>query len=457
MAQVLIVDDDSNACISLVRALKVSLSQHSFHAAGTAAQALKIQQEKNTETCIVDLCIDEKSGVQSGFDLIQQLLQTDPTTRIIVLTGHSSLEHGIEAMKRGAASFLGKPADIGHLSVLISDGIAQCEIRRLATRMQEHEESRDLMRLVGKSEKAKKIREELKFAAFSQQAVFISGESGTGKSLCASILHSLGKTREGRCIRYQPSFLSSDLVNSDLFGHQKGAFTGADSEKKGLIEEAHNGTLFLDEIDALPLDTQVLLLGVLQDKKYRRVGGTTDIQSHFRLISASNGDLQALVEKGTFRKDLFLRIAHLTITHPALRDRKEDIADLCKDILSDICTKNELSVHGIAPESLEKLEGYEWPGNVRELQSVLEGAAYRAQYQGRSEIVVEDIVFQNLDSREAGVVESDAPFHEKVAQFKLQLIRDALERNGGNQVQAARELKLDRTTLRRLMNAREHP
>lgn len=451
MSVVLLVDDDSEALLSLIRALKSALPAVAFHGAGTIKNAIDLQQSTKPLAAVIDLSLEKSRGVESGFDLLEQLRRNDPTIRIIVLTGHGSTEHGIISIQKGAGSFLEKPADIKHLSALIVDSVRQASLRReLEARVIDANKSA-LSQMAGVSEKAKKLKDEVLFAAFSNQPVFVNGESGTGKGLCAAIIHELSRKKEGRFIRYQPSFMSGDLVNSDLFGHKKGAFTGADIDRKGLVAEASDGTLFLDEIDSLPMETQILLLGVLQDRTFRVVGGNETVQSKFRLIAASNASLQKRVDEGTFRKDLFFRIAHLTIEIPPLRERREDIGPIVDATLEKLRENGELSVCGMESSALMKLQNHSWPGNIRELQAVVEGAAYRAQFEGRFEIKDSDVAIQAAGVGSYDFVPGDG-FHDQVNFFKLKLIRDALSRNAGNQVHAAKELGLDRSTMRRLLS-----
>lgn len=450
MSVVLLVDDDSEALLSLARALKGALPEVTFHGAGTIKKALEIQETAQPRAAVIDLSLETSRGVASGFELLETLRKNDPALRVIVLTGHGSTEHGVTSIQKGAASFLEKPANIQHLAVLLSDAINQSMLRReLEARLLDAHRS-VLSHIAGVGEKARKLKDEILFAAFSNQPIFLNGESGTGKGLCAAVIHSLGRQKEGRFIRYQPSFMSSDLVNSDLFGHKKGAFTGAESDRKGLIEEASSGTLFLDEIDSLPLETQVLLLGVLQERLFRPVGSNQTVQSNFRLISASNSHLTKLIDEGKFRKDLYFRIAHLTIEIPPLRERKEDLEVLVESILSELRERGEISVCEVHKDAMVLLQSYDWPGNIRELQAVVEGAAYRAQFESRYEIKSSDIKLQkNHAPSDSGGLEG---FHAQVAAFKLKLIQEALDRNGGNQVRAAKELGLDRSTMRRLMS-----
>jgi len=442
---VILIDDDGDSVLSLTRALKASGLEAQIHAATEAEKGLSLLKTKKPQVAVVDLCLDEARGVQSGFELVGKILQADSTCRVIVLTGHGSVELGVKALEMGAANFLEKPAEISHLKALVLDGILQSDLKRSYQNLTE--ESSDLAgRLIGKSAAIENVRECMRYAGSNNQTTFIMGETGTGKGLCASVIHQISKRSSYPFVRYQPNFAAADLVNSDLFGHVKGAFTGATEDRKGLLAEAHQGTLFLDEIDELPIETQVTLLGVLQEKKYRPVGSTREHEVDFRLICASNRNLSESLKSGKIREDFYHRIAHYSINLPALRERKEDILPLAKHILSRLREKEQVNVLDIAEASEEKLNSYDWPGNVRELEAVVEGAAYRAQYKQHTRIHSDDILlnFESTDS-------ATGSFHDQLQAFKSKIINNALAEHMGNQVQAAKALGLDRSTLRRIL------
>ena len=446
MNSVVLIDDDSDACLSLARALKAAGLSAAIHAATNAAQGLEFAVQYDASVAVIDLCLEERRGVESGFELLSALIQRLPACRVIVLTGHGEVQHGVRALQAGAANFLSKPADISHLIALIRDGLQQSTLKR----------SYDSLRatgagveqtLVGTSAAIERVREAIRFAATTQQSIFLRGETGVGKGLCAQLIHQLGRRASKKFVRYQASFGSADLVNSDLFGHRKGSFTGAGEDRTGLLSLADGGTLFLDEIDELPLATQVTLLGVLQERRFRRVGGNEEVVSDFRLITASNQDLEKCITDGKLRRDFYHRIAHSVIEIPALRTRKEDIAALAEQVLQALRTREQISVFSVTPDALAKLEEYEWPGNVRELQSVIEGAAYHAQYRGGSSISADNINLQvtgRTSSTPLDKLENGIDFSTLVEDFKLRLIEDVLILHEGNQVRAAEALKLDR-------------
>jgi DNA-binding NtrC family response regulator len=451
-SQILLIDDDSELLLSLSRTLKEYIPNIPIHAAGNRDIAISICKTHKIHLAVVDLELDKAQGTESGFSLITTLLENDPHLRIIVLTGHKGIEYGIEAIKRGAVSFQEKPIKVSDLAVLIKDFLQQ---RFLSEQISQQSIARSetiLEQLVTSSPQGSRLKNELLFSSTTNQAVFLSGESGVGKSLCASLIHKMSPRSEKKFIRYQPSFVSADLVNSDLFGHKKGSFTGADTDRRGLLSEVEGGTLFIDEIDALPIETQVLLLGVLQEKKFRPLGSNQEVHTEFRLVTASNATIDNAIKDQKVRKDFYFRIAHHTITIPPLRERISEIPALVQQFLSAGIERKDFSVCRIDAKAILKLKNYRWIGNIRELQAVVEGAAYRAQFHSRFEILEEDIVLRDDEGVVGTFEEPDGgSFQEKILFYKKKLIRDALEQNGGNQVKAAKVLGLDRSTMRRII------
>ncbi|NDC39821.1 MAG: sigma-54-dependent Fis family transcriptional regulator, partial [Proteobacteria bacterium] len=235
MQELLLIDDDGDGCLSLARALKAAKIELPIHAATSAEQAMALARSRSIAVVVLDLSLDERRGVESGFELLQQLLREYPYLRVIILTGHGGIEHGVRALTLGAANFLEKPAHIPHLAALINDGIAQSALRQAALK---REVTIIAETLVGSAEASQRLREAVRFAAQTSQSIFLAGETGAGKGLCASLIHRLGKRSGGNFVRYQPNFGSADLVNSDLFGHRKGAFTGATDDRRGLLSDA---------------------------------------------------------------------------------------------------------------------------------------------------------------------------------------------------------------------------
>ena len=456
MADILLVDDDAELVQSLVRVLARLVSPRTICAAGNAARAMDLLQSERPLVAVIDLCLDERIGTDSGFELLTQLKTKAPEIRVLVLTGHGSQRNGIRAMQLGAASFLEKPAEPEHLAALIRDAITQAELRREYERLAKEGASRGAAELCGESPAIIKLREEVAFAAATSQPVLLLGETGTGKSLCARLIHQQSSRRAKKFVHYQPNFGGGDIVQSELFGHTKGAFTGAVDSRRGLVLEADGGTLFIDELDAVPKDTQVLLLDLVQEQRIRPVGADGYQRVQCRFIAATNKPLDEVLSQGIVRKDLHHRLAHNVITIPPLRERRDDIPMLASAVLQSIREREGLNVFEIDSRLMLQLQGYSWPGNIRELQGAIETGAYRAHFNGRSAITPEDIALGGkgrevlLGGAETLSIGDPVLFHERVESFKRELVRQALATCEGNQVQAALLLGVDRGTIRRL-------
>lgn len=449
MNDVILIDDDSDLLFSLIRALKSEGLQSKLHGASSREKAIELIESVSPAVAVIDLSLNDKEGIESGFSLLVEMLRVAPSLRIIVLTGHTDVSYGVRAISLGAANFLEKPPDILHLKALIEDGLKQYSLRTELLALKEKESSSLEKIIVGASKAAVRLREEVIFAAATPQPALLTGETGTGKGLCAKAIHLLSARAANPFVTYQPSFGGGDLIRSDLFGHVKGAFTGATEDRGGLFKRADKGSLFLDEIDELPLETQVSLLGVLQNKRASALGSDSSYSSDFRLIAATNEDPLRALEKGKLRSDFYHRIGHLKIQVPTLRERLEDLPILSSHALELLAERENLFGLYLSDEALEKLTRYDWPGNIRELLAAVEGGAYRAAYGGRRRIEATDFsIGRDLPAS------SNGSFHDRVETFKQNLIRDALDRSGGNQVQAAKELGLDRSTMRRFLARR---
>ncbi len=449
-ANILFIDDDAAATGVLVRALKRRGACFGFHSATNSTEAFALAQGLLPQVAVVDLSLDPSSGPESGLTLIEQLLDVIPEMRIIVLTGHGTEEVGIRALERGAASFLHKPADPGHLLALIKDAVSFTALRSRYLELL-HESAQTAMQALGLSTRNALMREVLDtavFAAANNQPLLITGETGTGKGVIAQAIHQLSHRKSNSFVRFQPFFSGHDLVASDLFGHRKGAFTGATDERRGLIEEAHRGTLFIDEVADLPQETQVMLLHVLQERTFRRIGSTKELSSDFRLITATNRTPDEMLKKEMLRQDFFHRIAHLTLEVPPLRKRSEDIPQLAFHFAAALANRENLRIQGFAANALKKLTRHSWPGNVRELQAAAEGGAYRAHYHHRRFIEADDLKISGKQPARAGTTLS---FREQVNAFEQQLVLQTLSETGGNQTRAAELLGLERSSFRRIL------
>lgn len=471
---VLLIDDDETYLRALLRGLAEHFPEPSdttFLTTNTASHSVELCKTLRPAVVILDLSLDDCEGPESGLNLIGELLNNSPQTRIIVLTGHRAKNIGIEALKRGASSFLAKPVDTLHLAALIKDGISYAQLSHAYELLSLQHNSRSTVFLTNNS-RMKQTLEKVAYAASNDIPILLHGETGTGKGILASAIHQNSAIRNKyNFVRFQPNFSNHDLVNSELFGHKRGAFTGATEERKGLLEAAHRGTLFIDEVDELPLPTQVILLNVLQEKVFRPVGHCKDKHSDFRLLSATNADLAELIKQRKIRPDFFHRIAHSVIHIPPLRERREDISLLAEHFFEKCVLSNKYRLQGFNQKTLELLHGYLWPGNIRELLGAVESACASATFHKRSYIDPTDFNLNfttsspnarllsplaQFGNSDAGQNISGQDFRSLVRQFEEKLVMDAMKLADENQTRAAEILRLDRSSLRRIL-ARSQP
>lgn len=462
---ILLVDDDKDYTQSLKRALIVKGIKENIFTASTPLESIKILKSKSPNVAIVDLELDSSKGVESGYSLLKQILDEDKTCKVIILTGHSSSEYGIKAIKFGASNFLKKPADINHLIVLIKDAIEQSLMLREYENLKQDINQKNIENfIIGESDEIKQIRDEVLFLGQNNSPILIMGETGTGKGLVAKSIHLFGKYKDKQFVRYQPNYLSNDLTNSDFFGHKKGSFTGALEDKKGLLELSNNGTFFLDEVALLPIEIQIALLTTLQEHKIRRIGDTKEINVDFRLICATNEDINEAISDNRLRLDFYHRIAHSVIKLPPLRERKEDIKPLTLYFLNELSKKEDILIQDINKKALDKLKAHSFKGNIRELEAIIEVSAYKANFKNKRVIEEEDILFnenkilnnakENIsnDNLENSILNDDSlSFKDKINKIKKSIIQNELKKYNDNQMQTAKALGIDRTTLIRIL------
>ena len=462
---ILLVDDDKDYTQSLKRALIVKGIKENILTASTPLESIKILKSKSPNVAIVDLELDSSKGVESGYSLLKQILDEDKTCKVIILTGHSSSEYGIKAIKFGASNFLKKPADINHLIVLIKDAIEQSLMVREYENLKQDINQKNIENfIIGESDEIKQIRDEVLFLGQNNSPILIMGETGTGKGLIAKSIHLFGKDKDKQFVRYQPNYLSNDLTNSDFFGHKKGSFTGALEDKKGLLELSNNGTFFLDEVALLPIEIQIALLTTLQEHKIRRIGDTKEINVDFRLICATNEDINEAISDNRLRLDFYHRIAHSVIKLPPLRERKEDIKPLTLYFLNELSKKEDILIQDINKKALDKLKAHSFKGNIRELEAIIEVSAYKANFKNKRVIEEEDILFnenkilnnakENIsnDNLENSILNDDSlSFKDKINKIKKSIIQNELKKYNDNQMQTAKALGIDRTTLIRIL------
>jgi two-component system response regulator HydG len=382
MTAVLVVDDDEANRVTLERILARE-GYRVVHADSGRAAMEKLRDDR------VDLVLtDLKMPGMSGIDLLKAARKVDPDLEVVVMTAYGTVESAVEAMKEGAYDFVAKPLRRLELVSTIAKALEKRSLQVENRRLREQLAAVGEGEMVGRSDAMRAMLDELEQVAPSDSTLLLTGESGTGKSRLARLLHRMSRRREGRFVALNCAAIPETLLESELFGYEKGAFTGAVGRKEGRFDLAHGGTLFLDEITETKPAVQVRLLRVLQDGEYERVGGTETLRADVRVVAASNRDIKREIAEGRFREDLFYRLNVIPIHVPPLRDREGDVALLAQHFLARFSVKNGKSFAGFTPDALELLGAYRWPGNVRELENAIE----RAVVLGRAErIGVDDL------------------------------------------------------------------
>lgn len=451
---VLFIDDDPATIRSIVRGLNSLNTKYEKLSAHDAKTGKELLISNSPSVCILDLELNVEEGPESGFSLIHELLKIDPQLRIIVLTGHISEEYGIKSLNLGAVTFLTKPANSVHLNALIEDNLSTYGLKQKYKALADTPHSQ-IKGLKTQNPSMKKVLENIFFISTTSQPTLILGKTGVGKGIIAKAIHALSSRANGPFIRFQANNDQQDLIASELFGHTKGAFTGANYARIGLIEQANAGTLFIDEAGELPEKIQLMLLDVLQEKCFRQVGSNIDKHSNFRLITATNRTEEEVKQR--LRKDFYHRITHFSLTLPELKDRVEDIPYLADEFLKQIAEKENLAVYHFSPSALSWLVNYDWPGNIRELEAFVEVAAARASYFKRSTIELDDLKTKktlSLNSRKIEI--QSTSFQNAVRKFKYNYIRNALDLNDNNQTKTAAALNIQRSTLCNILKTNKH-
>ncbi len=366
---ILIVEDDPNVGESLRHLFEKK--GYDILLASNGKEALNLFRQEVVDLVITDVVMPKMDGIE----LLEALKELRPETEVIVISAQGTIEKAVQAMKLGAFDFIEKPINPRMISVLVERALEKQTLilqnRDLRSRL---EDKFRLKNIIGRSEKMIKIFELIRHIAPYDSSVLISGESGTGKELIANAIHYHSPRASMPFIKVSCASLSEGIIESELFGHEKGAFTGAITSRKGRFELAHQGTLFLDEVEDIPPATQIKLLRVLQEGEFERVGGNKTLKVNIRIIAASNRDLQEAVKRGIFREDLYYRLNVVTIKLPVLRDRKDDIPFLVRFFMEKYNQKYQMSVEGISQRAMNLLMDYEWTGNVRELENTIESS-----------------------------------------------------------------------------------
>jgi DNA-binding NtrC family response regulator len=430
--KILIVDDEEAICDSLM-----GWFTDDGYQVGTARDAREAMQKLQSEKYDLAL-LDIKLPGMDGMELQQRIKEVDPDITVIMITAYASVETAVQALKAGAFDYITKPFDPDELSRVVRNAIRQRQLEQENLRLRQ--KVSDLTRsdeLIGESTAMQKVKELIKTVAATDATVVIHGESGTGKELVARAIHHHSKRRYFPIVAVNCGALAESILESELFGHEKGAFTGAYQTRKGKLEIADGGTLFLDEIASISMKTQVELLRVLESKQFTRVGGNKVIKVDFRVICATNKNLETAVAEGAFREDLYYRLNVFSIYLPPLRERRSDIPLLARHFLEKYALAMNKPIHDISPEAMDVLVRYHWPGNVRELENAVE----RAMVIGKPPMIKPEDLPMSLEKNKA------QPESEALADAERFHILHVLEKHDWNVSQAAAALQIDRVTL----------
>jgi len=438
--RILIVDDDRG----ITELLSLILSEAGFEVltAHSFTESLTVLNNTQLDLVITDLCLPDATGI----DVITHVKSETPDTEVILMTGHGSLDVTIEAIKRGAYYYLEKPLAMDRLRTLVNRALEFAALRHEnLTLRQTLRGDGNTFGMVGRDPKMNQIINTIRTTASSDASVLIEGESGTGKELIAAAFHAQSQRSAGPFIQINCSAIPHELIESELFGYKKGAFTGADHDKRGLIEAANGGTLLLDEIAEMPAHLQTKLLRVLQERKLRRVGDEREIDVNFRLLSATNRDTSALLQDGVLRNDLYYRISTIKIKIPPLRERLDDLPLIAKHFLKRFNIKYDKTIRALSPETVMRLLRYGWPGNIRELESVIERAVlFCSGDQLLPECLPEEFQRPRLNNLPF-VIPPFVPMEE----IEREAILQTLERTSGNIRRSAQILHCPRPTFYR--------
>jgi two-component system response regulator AtoC/two-component system nitrogen regulation response regulator NtrX len=447
-SKILIVDDEESARYGIRRALEDKEAQ--IFEAGSAEAARAVVKIHHPEVMLTDINMPEEDGI----DLMKSLADDPLKPVVVMITAYGSAKVAVEAMKSGAYDYVTKPFEIEELRLVVGRALQKVALER------ENRELRKQLavegqfgRIIGKSQRMQQLFERAAQLAETDVTVLIEGESGTGKELLAHEIHDRSSRKKGPFIAVNCAALPDTLIESELFGHEKGAFTGASEQRKGKFEQAHNGTIFLDEVGDMNALTQAKVLRVLEERKIERLGGNTTIAVDVRILSATHKDLVNEVENGRFRKDLLYRLRVVTLQIPALRERKEDLPLLVQSFLSLFAARQKKENLRLTPEALRYLSQYQWPGNIRELRNIIEGcvALNRSGSIDTADLPTEIQTPKSSFLHPGVATQSQSllrmPYKEAKRQFEMDYIAERLRENDGNISRTAAQIGLHRQSL----------
>jgi DNA-binding NtrC family response regulator len=438
---ILVADDDPY--IGKILSDRLQSLGHQVLLASSGRMALELLDSHDPQLALVDIAMPDLGGI----DVLKEIRGRGKDLPVVMITAYGSIDLAVQAMREGAYDFISKPFKPEHIALVVQKAIEQQRLRTKVEILSEETAKRYYL-LVGKNPKMNQAMDAAKKAAATRATVLLLGESGTGKELFARAIHEWSERNERPFVAINCVGLSRELLESELFGHEKGAFTGAYQLKKGKMEVAHSGTVFLDELGDISAEVQAKLLRFIQEREFERVGGTKPIEVDVRIIAATNRDLAAWVQAGRFREDLYHRLNVIQITLPALKERKEDIPELSQYFVKKFSLETKRNFTGITGEALERLVAYDWPGNVRELANVIEQAVVLGQ---GPNILVTDLparIVSHTSTRKPSLC-----YREALNNFRRELIARVLGETGGNQTAAAVILGVHRKYLQRLIKS----
>ena len=410
--------------------------------AASGKEGIDIVEKEPVDLILTDYRMPDKNGLE----VLKEAKQINPLIEVVLITAYGTIQGAVDAMKLGAADYIEKPIDLDRAEIVIQKAL---ERKRLSSEnlqlRQMLEEKHRLTGIISTSGAMEEVINIAGRAAKSKATILIHGESGTGKELLAKAIHYASPRSNKPFIAVNCAALNENLLESELFGHEKGAFTGADKMRRGRFELADGGTLFLDEVGDIPLSVQVKLLRVLQEQNFERLGGSETINVDVRLIAATNRDLEKLIEAGDFREDLFYRLNVVNIYIPPLRNRKEDIPPLVSHFIEKYAAENNKTIDGISKEALDLLMRYNYPGNIRELENIIERAIVLAR---GNMITTDDLPMHTRSGESEAKQPKGSSLTEMVERFEQKLIIEALDKAGGNQSQASKSLGIGERKLR---------
>jgi two-component system response regulator HydG len=445
---ILIVDDDL-AHRTMLKKLLGGWGYEVFEADDGSA-AIDEVHKRSFDLILMDIRMLKVSGIEA----LEEVKIINPAIPVIIMTAYASVETAVDALKKGAYDYLTKPLDFDELKIAINRATEHNRLKKENEYLKERlGQEFDSQNMIGRSPLMVKLLETVAQVAATEATVLITGKSGTGKEMIANAIHYNSQRKDAPFIKINCAALTESLLESELFGHEKGAFTGADKKREGKFQQADGGSIFLDEVSEMSAAMQVKLLRVLQEREITRVGGAEVIAVNVRVIAASNKDLQKEMEQKRFREDLFYRLNVVALHVPALKDRREDIPLLAQHFLQMFATKNKKNIKGFTPQSMEKLVKYSWPGNVRELMNAVE----RAVVLSRSEYLdADELALLMADGPNASDIDQLAvPENMPLDEVEKRSILEAINSCSGNKSEAARRLGITRKTLRKKLDKYE--